>query len=61
MLCLFPHAANGLIVLPLAAKIGRDNALSYLRGQIYGRRGCCWFIGVVLMENANQFLEVLYY
>ena len=60
MLCIFPHVANGLTALPLAVNIGRDDALGHWWGQIYGRRGCCWFIGVVLMEDTNQFPEVLH-
>ena len=60
MLRLLPHVANGSTALPLAVNIGRDSALGYWQGQIYGRRGCYWFIGVVLMEGANQFPEVLH-
>ena len=60
MLCLLSYAANESTALLLAINIGRSGALSYWRGQIYGWRGYCWFIGVVFMEVANQFPEVLH-
>ena len=53
MLCLLPHAANGSTALPLAVNIRQGGALGHWRGQIYGQKGCFWFIGVVFIEGAN--------
>ena len=47
-------------MFPLAVKIERGVALGHWRGQIYRQRGCCWFIRVVFMKGANQFLEMLH-
>ena len=61
MFCLLPHIANGLTALPFAINIRQGNAIDYWWGQIYGRKSCCWFIGVDFIEDINQFSEVLHY